>query len=758
MNKEELEKRFIHLHVHNGFSLKDGLNTPQQRVDWAVKNEKNACSTSNHGNISDWLQIYNGCREAKIKPILGIEAYLKRGSDELNEILANDDTSDKAKAIRKKYRKNLNHITLFAKNITGYYNLIKLNNEAWIDRFYGKPICSENTIAKYHEGVVCLSGCANGEINRFITLKHHFQDEARAVEIEGFVKEKTKLMKSAIKSRDFDKLMDNEYADEFDLEYVKSHEKFDQTDYESLARNRFLEQDKAIIDSADDTIDELIKYWKNVFADDYYFEMMMLDLADQQIINQELIKLSKKYDIKLAITNDAHYLTKQESDIQKAQMLSDQKVTWAEMVAGKKEIWVIETPELYYKTVDELHQAWESWNKSDIFTEEVFYQAIENSISIVDKIEEYDLDTSVKMPKLWPNGKELITKYTIAGLKTKNINPKTLGEYYYNSEIRKITETKRLLTENERKKIQFDIMDKAKSDLATASPESKNKMIKIIGKTIKTAIRNAQDEIPYYTVQEAEKTLTDKNITREELGEKWYDIYKKQISYEFNIIFTKNYQDYFLMIHQILDWSKEQFGNWSVGPGRGSSAGSLVCYLMGITNVDPFKHDLMFERFLDPSRKDLPDVDCLHELTLLKIADGSMKLLKDIKQGDIVLDHFNNPQKVLNWTTRLAKEGYEQIVEIVVENNGKFGAFICPGHHRMINQNNETKFVYDLNIGDKIKSFNNESVIVQINNVVQNYNEIRLCDIQVENTKTFQIYPFKVDKNLTCQKNIFKKV
>jgi hypothetical protein len=137
------------------------------------------------------------------------------------------------------------------------------------------------------------------------------------------------------------------------------------------------------------------------------------------------------------------------------------------------------------------------------------------------------------------------------------------------------------------------------------------------------------------------------------------------------------------------------------------------------------------------------------------MADGSTKLLKDVKIGDIVLDHFNNPQKVLNWLSRTAKEGYEKIVEIVVENNGELGSFICPGHHRMINNQNQTKFVYDLNIGDLIKSFNGNSIIVQINQVLINYNDIRLCDIQVENTKTFQIYPFRVNKDLTAQKNIF---
>ncbi len=189
-----------------------------------------------------------------------------------------------------------------------------------------------------------------------------------------------------------------------------------------------------------------------------------------------------------------------------------------------------------------------------------------------------------------------------------------------------------------------------------------------------------------------------------------------------------------------------------------SAAGSLITYLIDITNIDPIKHDLMFERFLDPARDDLPDIDCLHELTAIIMVDNTVKQLKDIKVGDIVLDHTNNPQKVLNWTTRSAKEGFEKVVEIVVENGGELGSFICPGHHRMIRNTDEECFVYDLNIGDKIKSFNrNEAKVVQINEVNYNYNQIKLCDIQVENTETFQIYPFSVDNNLTAQNVIFTK-
>jgi len=82
--------------------------------------------------------------------------------------------------------------------------------------------------------------------------------------------------------------------------------------------------------------------------------------------------------------------------------------------------------------------------------------------------------------------------------------------------------------------------------------------------------------------------------------------WKSRYEYEIRLIYEKGFQDYFLLIADLVQWAKERM---FVGPARGSSAGSLVCYLMGIVEVDPIRHKLMFERFIDITRTDLPDVD-----------------------------------------------------------------------------------------------------------------------------------------------------
>ncbi len=83
--------------------------------------------------------------------------------------------------------------------------------------------------------------------------------------------------------------------------------------------------------------------------------------------------------------------------------------------------------------------------------------------------------------------------------------------------------------------------------------------------------------------------------------------YVARLNEEIEIIKSKNFSPYFLVVHNMLNWAKEQ--GIMVGPGRGSAAGSLVCYTLGITDIDPIKYNLLFFRFINPDRNDFPDID-----------------------------------------------------------------------------------------------------------------------------------------------------
>ena len=98
--------------------------------------------------------------------------------------------------------------------------------------------------------------------------------------------------------------------------------------------------------------------------------------------------------------------------------------------------------------------------------------------------------------------------------------------------------------------------------------------------------------------------LEEKKLTSNWLGN---DIYEQRLDEELHIIREKKFAPYFLVVQNMIDWAKKE--EILVGPGRGSSAGSLVCYLLGITEIDPIEHDLLFFRFINPERNDFPDID-----------------------------------------------------------------------------------------------------------------------------------------------------
>ena len=100
------------------------------------------------------------------------------------------------------------------------------------------------------------------------------------------------------------------------------------------------------------------------------------------------------------------------------------------------------------------------------------------------------------------------------------------------------------------------------------------------------------------------QALSDKKLTSSWLGN---DSYELRLDEELEIIKDKKFAPYFLVVQNMINWAKKE--GILVGPGRGSSAGSLVCYMLGITDIDPLEHGLLFFRFINPERNDFPDID-----------------------------------------------------------------------------------------------------------------------------------------------------
>jgi len=222
--------------------------------------------------------------------------------------------------------------------------------------------------------------------------------------------------------------------------------------------------------------------------------------------------------------------------------------------------------------------------------------------------------------------------------------------------------------------------------------------------------------------------------------------YYERIKYEKSVILDKNFQDYFLILDDMLTNFVYKNGG-ATGAGRGSSGGSLVLFVLDITKIDPIKHDLIFARFLNPDRIDPADVDCLLSTTLIKINNDTYKTLEELNIGDNILNGSNGYSKVINKFVRDIREN-ELVLELVLINNGELGSIVCNENHKFIDFYENVVIAKDVKELLKLKSYTSDSnycTVIAINVVkFKNIKHLKFIDIELENDKTFQVVPFEI--------------
>lgn len=394
-------QKFTHLHVHSHFSLLDGLTKVPALVDRVKEFGMDAIALTDHGNLYGAIEFYKKAKKAGIKPILGVEVYVApHGHLEKRPGLDNERF----------------HLTLLAKNNAGWQNLIQLVTISHLEGFYYKPRIDHALLEKHREGIICLSGCFSGELQKLLTQKKIAEAE------------------------------------------------------------------------------KLVAWYQSVYGDDFYLEVQ----PHTRSTFKEIRKLSEKFGVKIAGTQDSHYLSHDDK--------MAHEILLAVQTGGK-----LDDP---------------------------------------DRLSLKDFDISL------PDGDRMAE-----------------------------------LLEDIPESIETTNEIAAKCDVTLEL--GKNHLPKFIPPDGST------DTFAYL-----------KKLIEERLPERYPEItpaVRERVDLEISVIEKTGFGDYFLIVADFVNWAK--LHGIAVGPGRGSAAGSIISYILRITNIDPLKYDLLFERFLNPDRIQVPDID-----------------------------------------------------------------------------------------------------------------------------------------------------
>ena len=306
---------------------------------------------------------------------------------------------------------------------------------------------------------------------------------------------------------------------------------------------------------------EAIEWHQRVFGDDYYLELQRHEVRDpnlranretfplQQRANKVLVELAREYGVKLVCTNDAHFVDQENAEAHDHLLC---------LSTGKD----LDDPSRMLYTKQE-------WLKTRAEMNEVFAdipEALDNTCEVLDKVEAYSIDHAPIMP-FFPIPADFGTEEDTR----RKYTPEQLFEEFTRDE-----------NGNE-------IMSRE---------EGEKKIQKLGGIDKLYRIKFEADYLAKLAYDGARRLYGDP--IPEEVEER--------VKFELHVMKTMGFPGYFLIVQDFINVARKEL-DVMVGPGRGSAAGSVVAYCLGITQIDPIKYDLLFERFLNPDRISLPDID-----------------------------------------------------------------------------------------------------------------------------------------------------
>ena len=501
---------FVHLHVHTQYSILDGQASISRLVDKAIGNGMRGIAITDHGNMFGIKEFFN---------------YVNK---------KNSGTNGEIKDLKKKL--------VALENGEGEYE----DREAEIVNCKTQL---EETKKKLFKPII---GCEMYVARKRLTDKNGKEDQSGYHLIV--------LAKNEKGYHNLIKLVSKAWTEGFyfrprtdRVELEKYHEGL-------IVASACLggEVPKKITQGRFDEAEEAIRWYKNLFGEDYYLELQLhkatVPRANHEAynlqlnVNKHLIEYSKKFNVKLICTNDVHFVDEENAEAH------DRLIC---LSTGKD----LDDPNrmLYSK---------QEWMKTKEEMNEIFKdvpEALSNTVDICDQVEFYSIDHAPIMP-------------------TFEI-PKEFGTE---------EEYRQRLTEEDL----FNEFTRDENGKVVMSEEDAKSKIKKLG---------GYDKL-YRIKLEADylRELAYKGA-KQLYGEVLTDEVRERLNFELHIMKTMGFPGYFLIVQDFIAAGRAM--GVSIGPGRGSAAGSAVAYCLGITKIDPIKYDLLFERFLNPDRISLPDID-----------------------------------------------------------------------------------------------------------------------------------------------------
>ena len=304
-----------------------------------------------------------------------------------------------------------------------------------------------------------------------------------------------------------------------------------------------------------------VEWHKRLWGDDFYLELQRHEVKDphimanretfplQQKANMVLLDLAREYNVKVICSNDCHFVNEENAEAHDHLLC---------LSTGKE----LDDPDRMRYTKQEWFKTQEEMN--DVFAD--IPEALDNTMEILDKVETYDLESDPIMP-FFP-----------------------IPEDFGTEEL-----WRQKFTEEDLYK-EFTSDENGENQLP--EEEGQKKIKKLGGYEKIYRIKFEADYLGKLAYEGAAR------IYGEPLSKEVDD----RIRFELHIMKTMGFPGYFLIVQDFINSARKELGVW-VGPGRGSAAGSVVAYCLGITKIDPLKHELLFERFLNPDRISLPDID-----------------------------------------------------------------------------------------------------------------------------------------------------